>query len=95
MLCEHIWTGREPAVGWLVAEDVGWSPEPAGCLFINQVGTVNENTDISPACLHFERSHCAVFMCGAAGRAGSRSTIHDGFCNSLRGFVCMGQKKHN
>lgn len=35
------------ASGWLVAEDVGWSPEPGGCSFINQVGTVNENTDIS------------------------------------------------
>lgn len=35
------------ASGWSVVEDVGWSLEPGGCSFINQVGTVNENTDIS------------------------------------------------
>lgn len=31
-------------VGWLAAADVGWSLEPGGCSFINQVGAVNENT---------------------------------------------------
>ncbi|CAJ1080306.1 Hypothetical predicted protein [Xyrichtys novacula] len=42
--CEHIWTGTQPGlgrvVGWLHVEDVGWSLEPGGCSFINQVGTV-------------------------------------------------------
>lgn len=44
--CEHIWTGRRPEVGWLRRMWAG-SLEPGGCSFINQVGTVNENTDIS------------------------------------------------
>lgn len=41
-------------VGWF-AEDVGWSLEPGGCSFMNQVGTVNENTDISPPALFNDR----------------------------------------
>lgn len=54
MHCEHIWTGRQPVVGWF-AEDVGWSLEPGGCSFINQVETVNENTDISLPTLFKDR----------------------------------------
>lgn len=44
-----LWTHLDwkSASSWLVAEDVGWSLEPGGCSFINQVGTVNENTDFS------------------------------------------------
>lgn len=49
------------ASGWSVEEDVGWSLEPGGCSFINQVGTVNENTDISPA--HAFKDRIVLFLC--------------------------------
>lgn len=46
--------------GWF-AEDVGWSLEPGGCSFMNQVGTVNENTDISPPALF--NDHIVLLLC--------------------------------
>lgn len=84
------------ASGWLVAEDVGWSLEPGGCSFINQVGTVNENTDISLPTLSMITLCCYFFMWGSSRTWWMReSDIHDVFWNSLRGFVHVANRNLN